>query len=296
MIPLCLDYYLIISLSLFSFLFSATNDSSLRKVALNYQTEGTALSTNNALFEVNGRCGYVLKPEYLRRKKTSSAGDEKTKADFGSSGNEERAHQGKDDGDAVDGGGSQDVNSSSPQYTGQSSQSSSSSSSSAEGSTEKLLTTGDQESEVQKDIKVISSGGEINRGEASSSLKSTTKSTSSSSSDSIQKKDRSQSESEVAGSSKKRKSGLSRGEVKRDKDEEDGQEKVKITVITGQTLAHNNKKSGQEDGTSDSSEVVDPYVVIQLYGHPNQKQEFKTKYIKNNGMILTLMLMSFHSC
>ena len=33
--------------------------------ALNYQTEDTAIQLNNALFETNGRCGYVSKPRVM---------------------------------------------------------------------------------------------------------------------------------------------------------------------------------------------------------------------------------------
>lgn len=36
-------------------------------VALNYQTLDKSQRTNLALFDLNGRCGYVLKPEYLRK-------------------------------------------------------------------------------------------------------------------------------------------------------------------------------------------------------------------------------------
>ena len=35
-------------------------------VALNYQTSGLQKSINDALFQVNGNCGYVLKPPTLR--------------------------------------------------------------------------------------------------------------------------------------------------------------------------------------------------------------------------------------
>lgn len=36
-------------------------------VALNYQTPSKAMLFNDALFSLNGGCGYVLKPEFLRR-------------------------------------------------------------------------------------------------------------------------------------------------------------------------------------------------------------------------------------
>lgn len=37
-------------------------------VALNYQTLDFGMQLNLALFEQNGRCGYVLKPECMRKK------------------------------------------------------------------------------------------------------------------------------------------------------------------------------------------------------------------------------------
>lgn len=37
----------------------------IQMVALNYQTEDTALHLNTAMFEQNGRCGYVLKPSVM---------------------------------------------------------------------------------------------------------------------------------------------------------------------------------------------------------------------------------------
>lgn len=37
----------------------------IQMVALNYQTEDTALHINTAMFEQNGRCGYVLKPSVM---------------------------------------------------------------------------------------------------------------------------------------------------------------------------------------------------------------------------------------
>lgn len=36
-------------------------------VALNYQTADTAMRINRSWFRVNGKCGYVLKPQYMRR-------------------------------------------------------------------------------------------------------------------------------------------------------------------------------------------------------------------------------------
>lgn len=50
---------------------------------------------------------------------------------------------------------------------------------------------------------------------------------------------------------------------------------VKIRVISGQTIP----KAGQGDG----GEVVDPYVVVKVYGHPNEKQKKKSNPVKNNG-------------
>nr|XP_024217236.1 1-phosphatidylinositol 4,5-bisphosphate phosphodiesterase epsilon-1 [Halyomorpha halys] len=38
----------------------------IQMVALNYQTEDSALHINTAMFEQNGRCGYVLKPAVMR--------------------------------------------------------------------------------------------------------------------------------------------------------------------------------------------------------------------------------------
>jgi len=35
-------------------------------VALNYQTRDDPLMVNYGFFEDNGRCGYVLKPDYMR--------------------------------------------------------------------------------------------------------------------------------------------------------------------------------------------------------------------------------------
>ncbi len=35
-------------------------------VALNYQTDGTSMQLNEGKFRQNGRCGYVLKPAFLR--------------------------------------------------------------------------------------------------------------------------------------------------------------------------------------------------------------------------------------
>lgn len=41
-------------------------------VALNYQTITKAMLFNDALFSLNGRCGYVLKPQFLRFKNNQS--------------------------------------------------------------------------------------------------------------------------------------------------------------------------------------------------------------------------------
>lgn len=40
--------------------------SGVQMVALNYQTDDVYLAVNQALFELNGLCGFVLKPEVLR--------------------------------------------------------------------------------------------------------------------------------------------------------------------------------------------------------------------------------------
>jgi phosphatidylinositol phospholipase C, beta len=37
-------------------------------VALNYQTLDLAMQLNLGTFEYNRRCGYLLKPEFMRRK------------------------------------------------------------------------------------------------------------------------------------------------------------------------------------------------------------------------------------
>lgn len=37
-------------------------------VALNYQTLDLAMQLNLGIFEYNQRCGYLLKPEFMRRK------------------------------------------------------------------------------------------------------------------------------------------------------------------------------------------------------------------------------------
>lgn len=51
---------------------------------------------------------------------------------------------------------------------------------------------------------------------------------------------------------------------------------IKITVISGQTIP----KVGQVET---SGEVIDPYVIIKVYGHGNVKQKHRTCSIKNNG-------------
>lgn len=35
-------------------------------VALNFQTAGVEMDLNDGLFSQNGRCGYILKPEFMR--------------------------------------------------------------------------------------------------------------------------------------------------------------------------------------------------------------------------------------
>lgn len=66
-------------------------------------------------------------------------------------------------------------------------------------------------------------------------------------------------------------------EEEKEEDEEE-EERVKITVISGQTMQR--PKSGHQ---GEDDDVVDPYVEVKLFGEPNEKQNFKTKYIKNNG-------------
>jgi len=45
----------------------------VQMVALNYQTPDVPLRLNRALFRLNGRCGYVLKPRYMRGASTAAA-------------------------------------------------------------------------------------------------------------------------------------------------------------------------------------------------------------------------------
>lgn len=37
-------------------------------VALNFQTSDLAMQLNQGKFEYNGNCGYLLKPDFMRRK------------------------------------------------------------------------------------------------------------------------------------------------------------------------------------------------------------------------------------
>lgn len=55
------------------------------------------------------------------------------------------------------------------------------------------------------------------------------------------------------------------------------EERLTITIISGQTILKP-PKSGYTD-----KDIVDPYVQVELFGEPNQKKKFQTKYIKNNG-------------
>jgi phosphatidylinositol phospholipase C delta len=48
-------------------------------VALNYQTYDTPMIFNKALFALNGKCGYVLKPKYLRKGMLYGTSDMKPK-------------------------------------------------------------------------------------------------------------------------------------------------------------------------------------------------------------------------
>jgi hypothetical protein len=68
-------------------------------------------------------------------------------------------------------------------------------------------------------------------------------------------------------------------------EDDDDEERLKITVISGQTIQ--TPKSGQGD-----DDVVDPYVEVKLFGEPNQKQKFKTKFIKNNGKSIIIHSLS----
>jgi len=51
--------------------------------------------------------------------------------------------------------------------------------------------------------------------------------------------------------------------------------RLKIQIISGQHLP----KPGQKR----EGEIVDPYVEVEVYGHPTDSQKQKTKFIKNNG-------------
>lgn len=51
--------------------------------------------------------------------------------------------------------------------------------------------------------------------------------------------------------------------------------RVSIKIISGQHIPKPNK--------STVGDVIDPYVKLQVYGHPADKNKFKTKAVKNNG-------------
>lgn len=46
--------------------FSVTTPFPSPLVALNFQTAGEGMDLNDGLFSQNGRCGYVLKPSFMR--------------------------------------------------------------------------------------------------------------------------------------------------------------------------------------------------------------------------------------
>jgi C2 domain len=50
---------------------------------------------------------------------------------------------------------------------------------------------------------------------------------------------------------------------------------VTIRVISGQNLP----KVPQEE-----SDIVDPYVTLKVYGHPQDQFKYKTKSVSNNGI------------
>lgn len=47
---------------------------------------------------------------------------------------------------------------------------------------------------------------------------------------------------------------------------------IEITIISG----HRMPKNGAE-------ELVDPYVIVKVFGHEKDKQKFKTSVVRNNG-------------
>jgi len=61
---------------------------------------------------------------------------------------------------------------------------------------------------------------------------------------------------------------------------------LKLTIISGQHIP----KANQDI----EGEVVDPYVVVKIVGHPADAQKFKTEIIYNNGeSFIVWALVSF---
>jgi hypothetical protein len=51
-----------------------------------------------------------------------------------------------------------------------------------------------------------------------------------------------------------------------------GSKVVRLQIISGQNLPKFEKK------------VIDPYVTVQIMGHPADRLKFKTKHVDDNGM------------
>lgn len=69
--------------------------------------------------------------------------------------------------------------------------------------------------------------------------------------------------------------------------------RIKITLISGQTIP---KQTIQKTGQGDGEFVeLDPYVVIKIYGHPNDKQKRKSTVVKSNGKLHTNTLKLCHT-
>jgi phosphatidylinositol phospholipase C delta len=55
---------------------------------------------------------------------------------------------------------------------------------------------------------------------------------------------------------------------------------LKLTIISGQHIPKANQNL--------EGEVVDPYVVVKIVGHPEDAQKLKTDVVRNNGETLPL--------
>lgn len=64
---------------------------------------------------------------------------------------------------------------------------------------------------------------------------------------------------------------------------------VSIRVISAQHLPK--PQGGDKDG-----EIIDPYVTVRIVGIPADNVSFKTKYIDDNGKILSVNLHSLINC